>query len=345
MFHMGESSLEVYSKWLTVLGGAKAMISSVALQAKEGGGDIIRQDTHTRAATPASESIQQSIMAAQAALSASAFVAPAARLVGSKNRSLRSMKKSHAFKCKAIYTESARVPTAGADSGFVKFEDERRWRETARVMERTQEIHTMQELGAAFTLAGDKLVMVALDSDEECTMAEEFAENTPGTETNQEQCRQLSSSLSRIAREADDVAFLKVEADMGGGRDVAQQLGVTRYPTFQYYKVRERDAPLATNSRAFSPSLFPPRYGGELAKNIFPLARHFFRKRRSYPLFSPEGKGGDDLHYKHARQRRRQQRTRRNCITDGETTSPSPLFPPPSLIILFSIISFSHLTK
>lgn len=161
-----------------------------------------------------------------AALSSAACIAPAARRVACKKST--ATKKSAAFRCNAIYTESARVPSS---------DDDRRWKETRRVLQRTQEIHTMEELSAAFQLAGDKLVMVAIESDEECTMGDQWLESSRGSETNQEQCRQLSSSLARIAREADDVTFLKVEiVGDNSAREVAHQLGVTRYPTFQYYK-------------------------------------------------------------------------------------------------------------
>ena len=184
-------------------------------------------------------------MAAQAALSASAFIAPVASRVASK-----SAKKSRAFryKCNAIYTESARVPSP---------DDDRRWRETQRVLQRTQEIHTMTELSAAFQLAGDKLVMVAVESDEECTMTDEWIEASPGQAgSTMEDCRQLSSSLSRIAREADDVAFLKVEVvGDNSAREVAHQLGVTRYPTYQYYKVSLRRIPPLSS---LPPSPFAP---------------------------------------------------------------------------------------
>ena len=168
-------------------------------------------------------------MAAQAGLSASAFIAPVSSRVTSK-----SAKRSRAFryKCNAIYTESARVPSPS--------DDERRWRESQRVLARTKEIHSMSELSAAFQLAGDKLVMVAIESDEECTMSDEWAEASPGQGAGAalEDCKQLSSSLSRIAREADDVAFLKVEiVGDNAAREVAHQLGVTKYPTYQYYKV------------------------------------------------------------------------------------------------------------
>ena len=52
--------------------------------------------------------------------------------------------------------------------------EERRLRETLRVTERTQEIHNHSELEAALTLAGDNLVMVAIESEEECTMSEDL---------------------------------------------------------------------------------------------------------------------------------------------------------------------------
>jgi len=87
-------------------------------------------------------------------------------------------------------------------------------------------------------------VMVAIESEAECVMSDDFytaqagGSAGTGTETNQEACRLLSSSLSRIARDATDVSFLKVEVLKGGAsRDIAQSLGVTKYPTYQYYKV------------------------------------------------------------------------------------------------------------
>lgn len=162
-----------------------------------------------------------------AALSASAFTAtPVAR---------RSLRGSRNVRARA--TSSFRV-SAGYDSV-----QDRRWGETARVQERTQEIHSLSEFEAALSLAGDRLVMVAIESEEECVMSDDMwskeagGSRGTGTDTNQEACRTLSSSLSRIAREATDVSFLKVEVLEGGGaRDIAKSLGVTKYPTYQYYK-------------------------------------------------------------------------------------------------------------
>ena len=161
------------------------------------------------------------------ALSASAFTAtPVAR------RALRGAKparaRAAAFRVNASYDSV----------------EARRAAETERVMDRTQEIHSIQEFEAALSLAGDRLVMVAVESEEECVMSDDAWAKNAGTSNLQfddNACRNLSSSLARIAREATDVNFLRVEVLEGGrARDVAKALGVTKYPTYQYYKVRSR---------------------------------------------------------------------------------------------------------
>mmetsp|Transcript_5529 Transcript_5529/g.14013 ORF Transcript_5529/g.14013 Transcript_5529/m.14013 type:complete len:377 (-) Transcript_5529:389-1519(-) len=118
--------------------------------------------------------------------------------------------------------------------------DERRMNETIRVAERTQEINNRAELEAAFTLAGDNLVMVAIESESECTMADDgwSPKDAIGLSrggVSMDQCRQLSASLARIAREADGVTFLKVEVD-ADSRVLSQELNVRKFPTYQYYK-------------------------------------------------------------------------------------------------------------
>ena len=128
---------------------------------------------------------------------------------------------------------------------------DRRARETERVLDRSQEIHSMQEFEAGLSLAGDRLVMVAVESEEECVMADDNWSQSAGSanlQFNDDACRQLTSSLARIAREAENVNFLRVEVTEGGGaRDVARTLGVDKYPTYQYYKVRApHEAPSTT---------------------------------------------------------------------------------------------------
>lgn len=161
------------------------------------------------------------------ALSASAFTAtPVAR------RALRGAKparaRAAAFRVNASYDSV----------------EARRAAETERVMDRTQEIHSIQEFEAALSLAGERLVMVAIESEEECVMSDDAWAKNAGTANLQfddNACRQLTSSLARIAREAENVNFLRIEVTEGGGtRDVARTLGVDKYPTYQYYKVRSR---------------------------------------------------------------------------------------------------------
>lgn len=71
-------------------------------------------------------------------------------------------------------------------------------------------MHTKQELEAAFTLAGDHLVMVSLESEEEC--AEAFDTDT---------CKYLSNSLARMSLETDQVSYVSIE--VVGDQDARRQ--------------------------------------------------------------------------------------------------------------------------
>ena len=170
------------------------------------------------------------------ALSASAFTAPVARrALAPKSTAKRS---ARAFRCNAQYDSV----------------DQRRFAESNRVFSRSQDIHSMQEFEACLSLAGDKLVMVAVESEEECVMSDDLWAQEGiakgGQDAGPDACRTLSASLARIAREAENVVFANVQVleSGGGARAVAQQLGVTKFPTYQYYKVRAR-----------SPTLGPPQ--------------------------------------------------------------------------------------
>jgi hypothetical protein len=119
--------------------------------------------------------------------------------------------------------------TPRADAG-----NERRAAETMRVLERTTEISSSKELDAALALAGDNLVMLAIESDEECFMGDS---SWNGSDSKMASCKQLSASLARIAREAQDVSFLKLEVvGHPDSRALANELGVHQFPTYQYYK-------------------------------------------------------------------------------------------------------------
>merc|ERR1712159_705174 len=80
--------------------------------------------------------------------------------------------------------------------------NERRAMESARVAARTNFIASSEELDAALTLAGNNLVMLGLISEEAC---EGFSD------AQAKECRQITSSMARIARECPDVTFLECD--------------------------------------------------------------------------------------------------------------------------------------
>ena len=127
---------------------------------------------------------------------------------------------------------SARSVVARAASG-----NERRAAESARVLERTREIRNSNELDAALALAVENLVMLAIESDEECFGGDSA---WSGADAKMESCRQLSASLARIAREAKDVTFCSINVvGHEDSRALARELGVQQFPTYQYYKKGE----------------------------------------------------------------------------------------------------------
>tara|TARA_B100001175_G_C19469968_1_gene621204 strand:+ start:226 stop:1059 length:834 start_codon:yes stop_codon:yes gene_type:complete len=70
--------------------------------------------------------------------------------------------------------------------------------------------------------------MLGLISDEAC---EGF------TDEQAKECRQITASMARIARECPDVTFLECDIlSSSGAKDLADKLGVKDFPTFQYYK-------------------------------------------------------------------------------------------------------------
>lgn len=166
-------------------------------------------------------------------------MAPVARRVAQARRQAPSSRNPRATVCMSQGYDSVQA---------------RREAESLRVDSRTKQIHSLAELDAAFTLAGDKLIMLAIESEEECVMSDDVWDrnNVAGTENNKEQCRQLSASLARIAREADNVVFLRVEVlESGETRQIAKELNITKFPTYQYWKVRARShGPIKRPNRA-----------------------------------------------------------------------------------------------
>ena len=70
--------------------------------------------------------------------------------------------------------------------------------------------------------------MLGIISDEAC---EGF------TDEQAKECRQITASMARIARECPDVTFLECDIlSSSGAKNLADKLGVKDFPTFQYYK-------------------------------------------------------------------------------------------------------------
>jgi len=121
---------------------------------------------------------------------------------------------------------------------------ERRIRESEAVDRRTQNVTSLAELDAFLTEAGDKLVFLSVESTEECDLSDypdpKDVARTVSDDT-MNPCVRVKHTLARVARECDDAVFLSLEVsdDTPELVAMARELGVTRFPTFQYYKNNE----------------------------------------------------------------------------------------------------------
>lgn len=120
----------------------------------------------------------------------------------------------------------------------------RRARESARVEERAKYISSKNDLDAALTLAEDRLVILEVYTDEECDLGNVSDENNPvwnnmseAHDKIMEPCRRLSSTISRVARDADGVDFLLLDAaESAETAALATSLGARLHPTVQFWK-------------------------------------------------------------------------------------------------------------
>lgn len=120
----------------------------------------------------------------------------------------------------------------------------RRRRESEAVQDRTQYIASLEELDAFLTEAGDKLVFLSVESTEECDLgdypdASDIARTA--ADDKMQPCVSMKNTIARVMRDCDDVVFLclEVSEDTPQLASVAAELGVSRYPTYQYYKNNE----------------------------------------------------------------------------------------------------------
>jgi len=111
-------------------------------------------------------------------------------------------------------------------------------------MQRSQPVSTQEELDAFLSEAGDKLVFLSIESTEECDLGDNpdaWTVQRSVTDDPMAPCLQMKDTLMRVVRECDDAVFLTLTVTEGHSKewDLARELGVTRFPTFQYYMSNE----------------------------------------------------------------------------------------------------------
>lgn len=122
----------------------------------------------------------------------------------------------------------------------------RRSRESARVEERAKSVSTRAELDAALALAKDRLVILEVFADDECDLGENAGDapvwnDAAGAhDAMLEPCRRLSSTIARVARDADEVDFILLDRDESAEtKAIASELGARLMPTVQFWKSGE----------------------------------------------------------------------------------------------------------
>jgi thioredoxin-like negative regulator of GroEL len=100
-------------------------------------------------------------------------------------------------------------------------------------------VNSIDELENEFEKAGERLVVVEIESQQVCqTGWEEEAELQWKDDRKRalEPCLQLKHTFQRTARDCPDVVFLMVEADMEHGEELCDFLGVDVLPTVQFWR-------------------------------------------------------------------------------------------------------------
>lgn len=101
-----------------------------------------------------------------------------------------------------------------------------------------QPIASQQELDAFLTEAGDKLVFLSVESTEECDLGDNpdaWTVQRTVSDDPMAPCLQMKDTLQRVARDCNDAIFLTLTVTSGHSKEweLARELGVTRFPTFQ----------------------------------------------------------------------------------------------------------------
>mmetsp|Transcript_21922 Transcript_21922/g.70839 ORF Transcript_21922/g.70839 Transcript_21922/m.70839 type:complete len:308 (+) Transcript_21922:254-1177(+) len=107
------------------------------------------------------------------------------------------------------------------------------------------EAHNREEIDAALALAAEKdqLLLLTFYSEEVCSL-----ENNPNAWEVQSSelddsfapCERLGDYIAKVAKECENVAFVELEGDATEeSKEICKQLGITTFPSFQYWKNHE----------------------------------------------------------------------------------------------------------
>lgn len=115
----------------------------------------------------------------------------------------------------------------------------RRLKESERVEERVQLVDSVADLEAYFNQAGDRLVVIEIESTSVCQTGWDEEPELHWKDDQKaalEPCKQLKHVFQRTARDCPDVEFLTVQAEDDNGEEICDRLGVEVLPTVQFWR-------------------------------------------------------------------------------------------------------------
>lgn len=104
---------------------------------------------------------------------------------------------------------------------------------------RTIDIYTQKDLDRELASAGDKLLVLQIESEQLCQTGLDEEPELQWREDQQaamKPCQGIKSTLQRTARECPDVRFLSLQVDDAESQAVADSLGVDVIPTVQFWR-------------------------------------------------------------------------------------------------------------
>jgi len=152
------------------------------------------------------------------------------------------MHKRNQVKVNAAASSPSKINSKGETE---KERQDRRSRESDEVEKRVETITTVEELKSAMSNAGKDLVVLEIESDTACEIKHMDAVNPAYFDQPEdvlyEPCTNLKHSFQRVARNCPDVTFLSFIGDANDTTKTytEETLGVSTFPTLQFYKHRK----------------------------------------------------------------------------------------------------------